>query len=59
MERSPAPDYERAEQWLADFHEDLNCNRYPTYVTLRRVVVEAAQRAQSMARLEHELQRLR
>ncbi len=44
---------------LADLHEDIGCIRYPAYVEMRRAIVEAAQRAESMARLEHALERMR
>jgi hypothetical protein len=54
---SPAEE-NRARQWLADLHEDLNLIRYPTRVQLWRAVDEAARRAESLARLEHALQRL-
>ena len=53
---SPAEQY-RARQWLADLNEDLDLIRYPTRVQLLRAVDEAARRADSLARLEHALQR--
>lgn len=51
-------DQNRARQWLADVHEDLDLIRYPTRVELLRAVDEAAHRAESLARLEYALQRL-
>jgi hypothetical protein len=54
---SPA-EQNRARQWLADLHEDLDLIRYPTRVQLLRAVDEAARRADSLARLEHALQYL-
>ncbi len=54
---SPA-EQQRARQWLADLHEDLDLIRYPTRVQLLRAVDEAAHRADSLTRLEHALQRL-
>ena len=54
---SPAEE-NRARQWLADLHEDLDLIRYPTRVQLLRAVDEAARRADSLARLEHALQYL-
>ena len=54
---SPA-DQNRARQWLADVHEDLDLIRYPTRVELLRAVDEAARRAESFARLEYALQHL-
>lgn len=54
---SPA-EQNRARQWLADLHEDLDLIRYPTRVQLLRAVDEAARRAESRARLEHALQHL-
>jgi hypothetical protein len=53
---SPA-EQNRARQWLADLHEDLDLIRYPTHVQLWRTVDEAARRADSLARLEYALQR--
>jgi hypothetical protein len=50
------PEENRAQQWLADLHEDLDLIHHP--VQLRRAVGEAARRAESLARLEHALQRL-
>jgi hypothetical protein len=58
MDGRLTPDYERAAQWLADLQEDLDRSRYPTRLGMLRTVDEAAQRAQSMARLEDALQRL-
>jgi hypothetical protein len=49
---------QRARQWLADLHEDLDLVRYPTRVQLLRAVDEAARRADSLARLDNALQRL-
>ena len=54
---SPAEE-NRARQWLADLHEDLDLIRYPTRVQLMRAIDEAARRADSLARLEHALQYL-
>jgi hypothetical protein len=54
---SPAEE-NRARQWLADLHEDLDLIHYPTRVQLLRAVDEAARRADSLARLEHALQYL-
>jgi hypothetical protein len=54
---SPAEE-NRARQWLADLHEDLDLFRYPTRVQLLRAIDEAARRADSLARLEHALQYL-
>ena len=54
---SPA-DQNRARQWLADVHEDLDVFRYPTRVHLLRAVDEAARRADSFARLEYALERM-
>lgn len=51
--------YTEQAQWLADVHEGLDLIRYPTRLELLRVVDEAAQRADSLARLDHALQRLR
>jgi hypothetical protein len=49
---------QRARQWLADVHEDLELVRYPTRVQFLRAIDEAARRAESLARLEYALQRL-
>jgi hypothetical protein len=51
-------DQQRARQWLADVHEDLNLVGYPTRVHLLRAVDEAAHRADSLRRLELALERL-
>jgi hypothetical protein len=51
-------DQKRAQQWLADVHEDLELIRYPTRVQLLRAVDEAAHRAESLARLEYAIRRL-
>jgi hypothetical protein len=59
MERRLAPESEKAAQWLADLHEDLPLIRYPTRVEMLRAVGEAVRRAESLARLEYALQRLR
>jgi hypothetical protein len=48
-----------AAQWLADLYEDLGVIRYPSRVEMLRAVGEAARRAESLARLEYALQRLR
>ena len=50
--------YREQAQWLADVHEGLDLIRYPTRLEMLRVVDEAAQRADSLARLEHALQHL-
>ncbi len=55
MDRRVAPDYQRAAQWLADLHEDLDVLRYPTRVEMLRAVEEAMGRADSLARLERAL----
>jgi len=49
---------QRARQWLADLHEDLDLFHYPTRVQLLRAIDEAAQRADSLRRLENALQQL-
>jgi hypothetical protein len=49
---------QRARQWLADLHEDLDLVRYPTRVELLRAVDEAARRADSLARLDYALKHL-
>jgi hypothetical protein len=54
--RLSAAEQNRARQWLADLHEDLDLIRYPTHVQLWRTVDEAARRADSLARLEYALQ---
>ena len=54
---SPA-EQQRARQWLADLHEDLDLIRYPTRTQLLRAIDEAAQRADSLRRLEYALQQL-
>jgi hypothetical protein len=59
MERRLSPESEKAAQWLADLHEDLGVIRYPSRVEMLRAVGEAARRAESLARLEYALQRLR
>jgi hypothetical protein len=59
MEGRLSPAYEKQAQWLADLYEDLELIRYPTRVEMRRAVDEAAHRADSLARLEYALQRLR
>lgn len=51
-------DQQRARQWLADVHEDLNLSGYPTRVRLLQAVDEAAHRADSLTRLELALERL-
>jgi hypothetical protein len=53
-----AAEQQRAHQWLADLHEDLDLFRYPTRVQLLRAVDEAAHRADSRMRLEDALRRL-
>ena len=47
----------RALQWLADVHEKHDLIRHPTGVQLLGAVEEAGRRADSLARLEHALQR--
>ena len=59
MEGRLSPEYAKAAQRLADLHEDLGLIRYPTRVQMLRAVDEAARRAESLARLEYALQRLR
>jgi hypothetical protein len=59
MGRRLLPTYEKQAQWLADLHEDLDLIRYPTRVEMLRAVDEAAHRADSLARLEIALHRLR
>ena len=54
---SPA-EQQRARQWLVDLYEDLDVIRYPSCVQLLRAIDEAAQRADSLMRLEHALERL-
>jgi hypothetical protein len=49
--------YARKAQLLADMWEYLDVIRYPARAEMLRAVGEAAQRADSLARLEHELQR--
>ena len=51
--------YTEQAQWLADVHEGLDLTRYPTRREMLRAVEEAAQRADSLARLDRALQRLR
>ncbi len=51
-------DREQAQR-LVDVHEGLDLTRYPTRLEMLRAVEEAAQRADSVARLDHALQRLR
>jgi len=59
MERRHAPNYRRAQQQLADMHEDLELNRWRrtsrTRLGMLRVVDEAARRADILARLDYEL----
>jgi hypothetical protein len=59
MDGRLSPSRENAAQWLADLHEDLGVVRYPTRFQMLRAVDEAARRADSQARLEHALKRLR
>ena len=59
MEGRLSPEYAKAAQLLADLHEDLGVIRYPSRVEMLRAVGEAARRAESLARLEYALQRLR
>jgi hypothetical protein len=59
MDGRLSPTYRRQAQWLADLCEDLELIRYPTRVEMRRAVDEAAHRADSLARLDYALQRLR
>jgi hypothetical protein len=58
MEERLSPAYRKQAQWLADLQEDLELVRYPTRVEMLRAVDEAANRADSLARLEDALQRL-
>jgi hypothetical protein len=51
-------DREQAQR-LADVHEGLDLIRYPARLEMLRAVDEAAQRADSLARLDHALQHLR
>lgn len=51
--------YAEQAQWLADVHEGLDLIRYPTRLEMLRAVVEAAHRADSLARLDHALRCLR
>jgi hypothetical protein len=58
MERGLSPtDLEQA-QCLADLREGLVLVRYPARMRMLRAVDEAAQRADSLARLEYALRRL-
>jgi hypothetical protein len=54
-----SPAYDKAAQWLADLHEDLDLVRYPTRVEMLRAVNEAARRADCLIRLEHAVAHLR
>ncbi len=56
MERHISVTYEKQAQWLADLHEDLDLIRYPTRLKMLRLVEEASQRADSLARLDHALE---
>ncbi len=59
MEGRLSPTYQQQAQLLADLREDLDLIRYPARVRMLRAVDEAAHRADSLARLEHALLRLR
>jgi hypothetical protein len=59
MEGQLSPANAKVAQWLADVHEDLDVTRYPARAEMLRAVAEAALRAESRARLEYALQRLR
>ncbi len=52
-----ATTYAKKAQLLADMYEYLDVIRYPARARMLRAVNEASQRAASLARLEHELQR--
>lgn len=54
-----SPAYDKAAQWLADLHEDLDLVRYPTRVEMLRAVNEAARRADCLIRLEYAVAQLR
>jgi hypothetical protein len=57
MEPRVSTTYARKAQLLADMWEYLDVIRYPARAEMLRAVGEAAQRADSLARLERELQR--
>ncbi len=59
MEGWLSPTDQQQAQRLADLHEDLHLIRYPARVEMLRAVDEAAHRADSLARLDYALQRLR
>jgi hypothetical protein len=59
MEARLSPMDREQAQRLADVHEGLDLIRYPTRLGVLRAVDEAAHRADSLARLDHALQRLR
>jgi hypothetical protein len=54
-----SPTYQQQAQLLADLREDLDLIRYPTRLRMLHAVDEAAHRADSLARLDYALQRLR
>ncbi len=56
MDGRVVPDYEKAALWLADLYEELDLIRYPSRLQMMHTVDEAMRRADSLARLEHELQ---
>ena len=55
MTRRLSPEERANAQALADLHEELVLRRYPTCVAMARVVREAAERAESLARLDRAL----
>jgi len=63
MEPQPAPSYRKAQQQLADMQEDLELNRWrrtsQARLRMLRTIDEAARRADSLARLDYALSRLR
>jgi hypothetical protein len=59
MEGRLSPMDREQAQRLVDVHEGLDLIRYPARLEMLRAVDEAAQRADSLARLDHALQRLR
>jgi hypothetical protein len=59
MEGRLSPMDREQAQRLVDVREGLDLIRYPARLEMLRAVDEAAQRADSVARLDHALQRLR
>lgn len=55
MARRLSPEERANEQALADLHEEVALRRYPTRIAMARVVREAAERAESLARLDRAL----